>query len=665
MRELERQLNAEDEEQRRLAVISLKSYPLSDTKGYLFSSLGDSSWRVRKEAVDALLESGLDEGTMAELVELLRSHENAGLRNSTVELFERLGVRAVPVLCRHVNDSDHDVRKFVMDIMGSIRALDSVPMLMEALNDQDQNVSAAAAENLGKIGDARAVPALVNALAKNDMWFRFTILEALSKIGEPVPLEVIAPLANDNLLKKAVFDSLGALGDEKAVPLLMEGLKEKVRSSRDAAAVALIKIRQRLSADQVERTLDPGLGALKGSPFVDGLLASLDTSDRNLQEALVLILGKIGDERATYKLLQGCRDDRLRRSCMEAFYNLGALGAASLVSLYPDADEQERCIIISVCGKLHYPGSDELFRSGMADPHPLVRRAAVIAAGKAGFPDLILDIVALLGDSDNEVRDGAIGALTMLAPNASETVLKVAQMLASADKPSQRRDATLLFAALHDLDKLALLVKDEDADVRTAAVAALASLRSPLSASHLVLALVDEESDVRIAAANALGEIGGDDVLEPLLLAAKDEDPWVQCAALRGIGKIASESALPSIMEILNGADGLVLMAALEALAGIGGESAFSLVKSALDNSDEEVVKTAIDILSATDADDWILEYEEKLLSHPNWDVRNTFVRAMGAQLGERAVPRLRRALEAETDELVRGQIQDVLGRFQ
>src|ERR1019366_7919978 len=115
---LAEQLRSADEETRRLAVVGLSGYPVDKTKDYLFAALGDVSWRVRKEAVDALLASNVSADIIEEFVLLLES-DNAGLRNSAVESLERLGVRALPVLCRHVADDDHDVRKFVIDILGS------------------------------------------------------------------------------------------------------------------------------------------------------------------------------------------------------------------------------------------------------------------------------------------------------------------------------------------------------------------------------------------------------------------------------------------------------------------------------------------------------------------------------------------------------------------
>ena len=661
---LTEQLRSPDEEVRRLAVVGLAEYPLEEVKDALFVAMGDGSWRVRKEAVDAVLTGTVSTEVMEALVSMLAAHENAGLRNSAVEALERLGTLAVPTLCRHVGDNDHDVRKFVIDILGSIGDAAAVPLLIPALDDPDPNVSAAAAENLGKIADPRAVPPLVQALAKTDVWLRYTILEALGRIGKPVPIEVITPLAGENLLKKAVFDCLGAIGEADAVPTLIEGLKGKVRNAREAAAHALIKVRERLPADLAACSMDARLRELAGTPFVDGLLISMETSDRGLKEALVRILGLIGDERSTARLLHGCRDDRLRRYCLLAFENIGAAGALSLLRAFPTADDEERCFIAYICGELKYDGCFFVLREGMEDKNPMLRRVCAVAVGKIGLSDLIDDLVPLLDDAEAGVREGAVEALARLAEKEEEKVLRIAVELAGAKTSEKRRSAAILYAALNDAEKLSLLIKDEDAMIRKTAVNSLAELKSPAAVPHLVMALADEDADVRIAAAEALGEIGGGDVLDPLFLALKDEDPWVKCAALKSLGKMKSDKAVPAIVETFEQGEGLVLISAMETLAEIGGEKVLEIVKKGLENPDEEVVKASIEILSRS-GDDWLDEYGGKLLSHPHWDVRRRIIMAMVAYRGEKSLPLLKSVLETESDDLVKETITEIMDRFQ
>lgn len=659
---LAEQLRSTDEETRRSAVVGLSAYPVEETKNYLFTALGDASWRVRKEAVDALLVAAVSTEIIEDFVRLLES-DNAGLRNSAVEALEKLGVRAMPVLCRHVGDDDHDVRKFVVDILGSIGDAEAVPLLINALDDADPNVCAAAAENLGKIGHVQAVPHLLQALGKSDIWLRYTVLEALSKIGKPVPMAVITPLVGENLLKKAAFDCLGAIGDAEAAPLLIEGIRERVKNIREAAVVALIKVRERLPAE-AKQLVDVKLAAFNGSPSVEGLLSSLDTADRGLKEALLKLLGIIGDERAIGRLLQCFRDDRLRKYCLPAFAAMGEKAAASLIRLFPEADDEERSFIAYICGELRSPGCSQLLRAGMRDASPLLRKISVKAAGKAGFSGLVKEIAPLLDDPEPEVRNAAVEALSRLAADDGEAVLMIAGQLVAGEVPEKRCNAAILFASLGDTDKLSLLIKDDDAAVRKTAVNSLAALKKESSVGQLVMALVDEEADVRIAVAGALGEIGSGDVLEPLLLAMKDEDPWVKCAALKSLGKLRHEGARQAIVELLaTGVDGLVTITALQTLAEIGGKGVLELVKKALGHPDEEVVKAAIDIL-ARQGDGWLDEYRETLLAHPHWDVRRCFIKVMVADRGGEAVPYLRAVLDTEVDDLVREQILDVMDRY-
>ncbi|HEX8960477.1 MAG TPA: HEAT repeat domain-containing protein [Geobacteraceae bacterium] len=661
---LTEQLRSSDEETRRRAVVGLAGHPLTDVRESLLLAMGDGSWRVRKEAVAALMAGPIDGETMETLVGKLGAHDNAGLRNSAVEALERLGSLAIPVLLRHIADDDPDVRKFVVDILGNIGDAVAVPLLITALGDLDPNVSAAAAENLGKVADPRGVPHLVDALARNDVWFRYTVLEALSRIGSPVPMDVVAPLIGENLLKKAVFDCLGVIGGEEAVPILIEGLRERVKNAREAALFALVKVRERLPAEITARVVDVPLRGLAGSPFVDSLVATVESSDRGLKEAAVKVLGLIGDDRAAAPLLHGCRDDRLRKHCLLAFENMGEPGTTSLINAFPDADDEERCFIVYACSELRYPGAGAILREGMESDTPLLRKVSALAVGKIGLTSLIDDVFHLLEDGESDVRDAAVEALSRLADEGRDAVLRVAMELAGAKSFEQRRSAAILFAALGDAEKLSLLIKDEEAVVRKAAIASLAELRSSAAVSHLVMALADEDVDVRIAAAGALGEIGGEEVLEPLLLALRDEDSWVKCAALKGLGRLGSEGALPAIMDIIEDSQGLEMIAALEAVADIGGEKVQSIVQRGLENTDEEVVKAAIEILGRG-GDDWIDVYGEKLLSHPHWDVRRSFAAAVAAQRGKRALPLLASACATETDNLVRQSIVDIMDGLQ
>lgn len=663
LKTLTSQLEAQDEEERRRAVLGLAEHPLAVAMAPLLAAMGDVSWRVRKEAVNAVIGMFPDGTAIEGIVGLLASPDNAGLRNSAVEALERLGGRAVPALLRTVADSDHDVRKFVIDILGNIGDRTCLPALVAALTDPDANVSAAAAENLGKLGDAEAVPPLVAALANPDVWFRYSVLGALARLGQPVPFEVLAPLAAENLLKRPVFDCLGAVGSVEAAGLLVNGLADRVRTVREAAAVALVRLRSRVGDGDALEAIDRQLAALRGAPCIEPLLVSLDAVEQPTVEAVIRILGLIGDERAAVPLLQGVRNERLRRPCLDGLRGLGEAGLAALAARFPAADDEERTLIVHVWGELGYAAGEALLVAAMAAGHPALRRAAVIAAGKIGLTALLGQIDALLADGDSDVRDGCIGALVRLAAAESAGVRPIAQTLAVAESPESRRNAVLLYAALADGERLALLAKDEDPLVRRSAVVALAETGHGESLGGLVMALVDEDAEVRIAAAAGLGESGAAAAIAPLLVALADEDPWVQCAVLKSLGRLGGADALKAIEQRLSSFEGVVLIAALETLASFREPSALALVRRTLDNPDEEVVKAAIGIL-ADDGEEWLAEYGDRLLHHPHWDVRITFARALAQLRGVVAVPQLEAAFAEERDELVRSQLRDLLDRW-
>jgi len=649
---------------RRLAVGALAAHPFPLGKELLFLAMGDESWRVRKEAVAVLL-SGEPVGAEAVegLIALLRASDNAGLRNSAVESLERLGAAAVKPLCAHLGDPDHDLRKFVIDILGTIGSPTCLPLLVRALDDPDPNVRVAAAENLGKLGDRDALPYLLMVLQGGEVWLKFTVLDALALIGAPVPLASLAPLVKESLLKRAVYDCLGALGDTDCLPLLLAGVEERAKNAREAAAVALMRVRGRLSADERLTLVDQPLCLLKGTAGVKGVIASLESADAATLEALVRLAGLIGDERATQALLSAAREERLYAACREAFLAIGTPCLPELMERYPQAESAERALIAQLFGELGGREALELLLSGLGSESAELRASCAYALGRLAPQGACRQLAGLLDAPQPRVREAALEALQRLAVADRLGVTELCAELSRSRLSQHRRDAALLFCALGDGERLSLLAKDEDAEVRRAAVASLARVPLPQTAGHLALALMDEEPEVRLAATQALAELGGPQVLEPLLLALNDPDPWVQTASLKGLSALGDRSALPGVTALLARASGPVLIAGLATLAAVGGGEALAPVRAALSDGDEEVVEAAIGILAGF-GPDWIEEHRAALIAHRHWGVRRSFVRAMAELLGERALPALAEALSRESDPLVKGEIVALMGRL-
>ncbi|WP_328746908.1 HEAT repeat domain-containing protein [Geomonas anaerohicana] len=653
-----------DEEQRRLAVMSLRRRPFPEVMELLFRAMGDESWRVRKEAVSVVLQAQpLQVAELEALIALLRSADNAGLRNSAVESLERIGVPAVEPLCAHLGDPDHDLRKFIIDILGNIRCATCLPLLVQALDDEDMNVRVAAAENLGKIGDAQALPHLLKVLDGGEVWLKFTVLDALSSIGAPVPLAKLEPLLQEGLLRRATYDCLGILGDRKCLHLLLEGLHDKAKNAREAAAIALMRQRGRLSLQEQEELVDRPLRDLAGSATAKKLIDSLHGEEPVMISALAQLCGIMGDERAALPLVRVARADRLRGVCLEALRRIGEPVMPLLLEHFPFAIAAERAVVVHLIAETGRPGSDDLLFAALEDEGAEVRRCAAVALGRLAPQGAAPRVARLLDDEEPQVCEGALDGLQHLAARDAEGVSAICSELLRKRDARKRRDAAIILGALADGERLARLVKDEDATVRRAAVASLARVDLPQALGALTLSLSDEEPEVRAAAAQALAEKGGHEVLAPLCLALSDDDPWVQTAALKGLTAVGDPEALPGVTALLEQAQGPVLIAALSTLAALGGAQALGPVRQALYHDDEEVVEAAIGILAAHGTD-WIAEHGQALLEHRHWMVRRSFVRALAQLQGGDALTVLDQALARESDPLVKGEIVELLDRL-
>jgi HEAT repeat protein len=661
MQDMHKNIQSADEETRRRVIQDLRGRPLQDICAALLGAMGDQSWRVRKEAVEVFVSSDPRESMIDSLLELLRSEDNAGLRNSAAEAVTRLGDRAIAPLVRLVNDADADVRKFVIDAMGSINSTEFVQPLLSALGDNDVNVAAAAAEHLGNLGDARVVPELIKAIVSNESeLFRFNALAAVGKLATPAPVpDEIKQLAANDLLRKAVYECLGSIADDSAVALLMEGLAGRQKSCRNAAVIALFRIYSR-SGTETRQVIESTLHSLKGGDQLPVLLDSYDPLDPLLAEALVVILEIIGDKRCVDIFLKAFVNERLAGVALKALKHLGPDGIDTLISGFAGSDAASRSAICTLIGECAYRNGRTIICDALCDQSALVRKTAVSAAGKLGLTDCIAGVVNLLDDPDRDVRSSVVACLQALALIDRSGIQVVARKLGDSDQSEQRRNAAILFAALGDGDRLSLLVKDENALVRQAAVSSIGKLHLVPSGGILLMALVDEDPDVRIAAAETLGEVGDRGVVKALSHALNDEDAWVQCASLNSLAHIYPEGTLAAVRTVWSGAEGLLLITCLKLLAEQGSVPALDMVEQTIDNSDEEVVTLALSIIEHQSVER-IAPHADRLLAHHSWNVRMACARTVAQLPAEMAGKLLTQALANETNELVRTQLQNLL----
>ncbi len=596
-------LQSADEEERRACLKEMRTMSLSSAEEFCFIAMGDENWRIRKEAVDCYVSYNPDSSQVIRLLQLIRNEANAGLRSSAAEAIIRLGMVSVKPLIDIAYDTDVDVRKIVVDAMGSIGSPLFIPVLINLLHDRDVNVASAASEQLGKVGKeslangAAIATCLIDVLLeREDELFRFSILQSLTLMARPIAVpRGLIRLAEQPILTKAVYDCLGAIGDESCLNLLMTGLRFNSRSCRIAALKAICHIYGRV-AQSVQAYIASTMKYSMELTIAAGLLKLHDMDDTELTTSLLWIGGITRDVRCIPLLLEAYGDERFSDTAFTVLTSVGREAVQDLVDSC-SSDESRRvilCELIAECGFVEYI---TVIGSCLHDVSPQVRRAAAYAAALIGAHSLIAELVDLLDDSEQQVYGAVVATLCSFAPLSRSTIQAHTAVLCSSPLSHRRKAAVQLSAALHEKEHLLLLLKDEDPHVRRAAVCAIGGMKIADFYYILLLVLTDEDPDVRIAAAEAVGNLQRPSSLDALEQALSDDDVWVQSAVLNAIAAIDPVRVAAIINRIHTNAEGLLMITCLSILEKLPEPVSDSVLRHAAQSSDPDIARQATELL--------------------------------------------------------------------
>jgi len=174
-----------------------------------------------------------------------------------------------------------------------------------------------------------------------------------------------------------------------------------------------------------------------------------------------------------------------------------------------------------------------------------------------------------------------------------------------------------------NLEKIRLLIDDENRDVRATALYALATVPVPDAVDLCINALDDTDFFVRTTAATLLGDLGDSSVTKLLVTRLQEDVDWhVRFRAAESLEQLEAESALDALVEGLEDPMKEVRLACVSAVMELGPAS-------------------AVERLSYM------------VLNDKEWEVKVQAARALGASRSESALPAVRKALE-DPNEFVR-----------
>jgi HEAT repeat protein len=667
---LEEALSNPNEEARYAGLCALAGRTDRLLLGPLLRALGDESWRVRREAIEALSLHPERETVAGALMGILTTAPSEAARSSAAEVVLRLGRGVYKRLTRLLASGGAEARRRAATLLGELGETAAVPSLAAALVDQDRPVRIAAAEALGAIGNDGAAQALMVAVESvRDVGTRLACLDALARLGRPPPFAALADAARHAALRRVALRLLAHAPDPEAVTLALDALGDPRHVDREAALVVLDALRRHgFSPEELERARD----ALARDDF--GIVReALQSPSPEVRRAASALAGWLGATTLAPDLAHAARQGSAGEAALEALEAMGESAVEALLHAAAGAAPSDRAAAIEALGRLSAPAALPLCREALEDPHPIVAAAAARALAGLGDAQDLRALLAAMERGSRPLLEAGGESLRFLGGRHPEALAELArgwplearddvnaELVASLPVLGESAEGSLLRGAL----------AQGGPRTRRAAARAIAELGAEAFAFDLARLLDDERAEVRLAAVEALAQLaarGGDETGEVVFAAVErglgDASAEVRAAAAAALVPLGPARAVLKLPKLASSPDPAVARAAVDAVRALGARAhladRLAVLEQALLHEHAEVVRAAVAALGEVE-DRAALAPLGSALSHPRFEVRMAAAAAIGGR-GEDGRTALRERLPVEEDPLVREAIRRAL----
>ncbi|MEE8319882.1 MAG: HEAT repeat domain-containing protein [bacterium] len=572
------QVESSDEEVRRSSMLALKQELSESDLKWLTKPLSDGSWRVRKEAIEGTSRMSPTAPLVRRLVGMMDPSHEVTLRNSVVEILERMGSRVTSLILEHLSVDQPDTRKFLVDILGNIADPQAVNDLIRLLNDPNNNIRAAAAEALASIGDKSSTEALLKTLDNADEWTAYSVLGALASIPAREALPKFFKYLDHRILASPSIAGIGATGDLADGVRLMKVIGSLSKGGVKGAFLAAgdIYIRS-LLAGEMESTqeLKDAVSAAVDEDVVEFLTEQLSISDKpDEMRKIIAVLGILGGPECMDAVLRLIDDDTVEWDVTMALVGIAKTDQESVVALLSDDDELIRRRALEVLERLGGEISTEKIYPLLLDQSGHVRKQAARTISVMGDIASLDPLLSLLEDEYDDVAQGTAEAIALIGGKDPGALAQKIEPLLSAAVPMTR---ALVIRILGEVDAKrheALFLnalQDEEPLIRASGINSLKKIGESDVSSAIINSLADEDSMVRVEAALALEELKVPEAAAPLMAALNDHDPWVRTVAVSALAS-QPEVDVQDLADLLDTDDRIIKSSVIEALGKRGAE---------------------------------------------------------------------------------------------
>jgi len=317
----------------------------------LVMGLGDEAVEVRAASAYAI---GMlaDEVAVMPLIASFKDDQFI-VRANAERALGKIGKPAVDFLIESIKDDASDVRKHSAGALGRIGDARAIEPLSKLSADNNGKVRRSAAIALGDFKDEKAAKILIKLLDDSDLRVRNSAFNALIRTGTPA-ISSLIDIAYKGDKQQEAIEILGAIGDPRALKVLIESVNDEKPNVKMAAVKGLgrLKDKQILGAalpflddsDEfaryfaAEALINSGWEPKSGDDKLDYFVAAqswpdvielkgeavgrltnmLDSKSVSFKKGAIATLGDIGDDDAVDSLIPLVEKDKIGETVLEA-----------------------------------------------------------------------------------------------------------------------------------------------------------------------------------------------------------------------------------------------------------------------------------------------------------------------------------------------------------
>lgn len=361
----------------------------------LLRDLPKRDWWGRQKIIERLTAHNEKE-YIDYLQQSIRDHDNADIRNTAMEVYKALGIRAFPSLASLLKEDDPEVRLFVVNIICQIGDGKGFQLLVSAMHDKDENVRCASAEGLGRTGDSRALAELKRAFS-DEPWVAMAAIGSVGEIGGEEACSLLYACIEKGIYLDAVVLALEKAGNRHSIAYLTPFLSDQ--NLKEIVLRAIVRIAER------EHVKPQPEYFISLTPL---LIETIRSSDDEMRKHAFMALSWAGDVTGVPYLIDGLREEDLQEYAIEGILDIGRKAVCSIVDELKESSGGHRLILAKI---LTMMGEQKALLQFADDDDVEVRTEVALALGSLDMERAAKALEKMRSDPYEEVRQAAFRSL--------------------------------------------------------------------------------------------------------------------------------------------------------------------------------------------------------------------------------------------------------------